>query len=147
MKDTQLKDLVFEAISLEQNISQCTNRLKEIKTLLVNEARSREDEHVATEGGGSSWTTQSTNGCARVTFPGAKLKATIKGEGKCIEKIKEVAGKLFARLFIPSVTYKPVPNFRDEAAALMGRTAGKLIKLCEGDASPTVSFETTERES
>ena len=37
-------------------------------------------------------------------------------------------------------------NFRDEAKALLGKAdANKLIKLCQTESAPRVSFETTER--
>jgi hypothetical protein len=45
------------------------------------------------------------------------------------------------------VTYKPVDNFREEAAALLGRDAGRLVKLCQSESAPRVSFETKESEA
>jgi hypothetical protein len=42
--------------------------------------------------------------------------------------------------------FKPVENFRDEAKALLAKAeANKLIKLCQTESAPRVSFETTER--
>ena len=47
---------------------------------------------------------------------------------------------------MPTISYKPVENFRTEAAALLPKAeANKLIKLCQTDSAPRVSFETTER--
>jgi hypothetical protein len=57
-----------------------------------------------------------------------------------------VAGAVFSRLFIPTISFKPVENFRDEAKALLAKAeANKLIKLCQTDSAPRVSFETAER--
>ena len=64
----------------------------------------------------------------------------------CIEKIKQLAGAVFSRLFIPTISFKPVEKFRDEAKALLAKAeANKLIKLCQTESAPRVSFETTER--
>ncbi len=79
-------------------------------------------------------------------FPGPSLKSKIEGEGKAIEKIKQLAGAVFSRLFIPTITFKPVENFRGEAKALLVKAeANKLIKLCQTERAPRVNFETTER--
>ena len=144
-----LKNLVTEAVSLDRDISEKTDRLKEIKAGLVAEARSRESELAPTDGGGTRWTAEGNDGCiARVNFPAPSLKAKIDGEGKAIEKIKQLAGSVFSRLFIPAINYKPVESFRDEAAALLPKAeAKKLIKLCEGASAPRVSFETTDRDA
>ena len=74
------------------------------------------------------------------------LKSKIKGDGKPVEKIKQLAGTAFSRLFIPTINLKPVENFRDEAKALLAKTeANKLIELCQTESAPRVSFETAER--
>ena len=144
---TKIKNLVTEAVSLDREISEQTDRLKEIKAQLVEAAREREDELVPTDGGGLRWTAEGNDGCiARVNFPAPSLKSKIEGEGKPIRKIKELAGAVFSRLFIPTITFKPVENFRDEAKALLAKAdANKLIKLCQTESAPRVSFETTER--
>lgn len=144
-----LKNLVTEAVSLDRDISEKTDRLKEIKAGLVAEARSRESELAPTDGGGTRWTAEGSDGCiARVNFPAPTLKAKFDGEGKAIEKIKHLAGSVFSRLFIPAISYKPVESFRDEAAVLLPKAeAKKLIKLCEGASAPRVSFETTDRDA
>jgi hypothetical protein len=102
---------------------------------------------VPTDGGGLRWTAEGNDGCiARVNFPAPSLKSKIDGEGKLIEKIKQLAGAVFSRLFIPTITFKPVENFRDAARALLAKTeANKLIKLCQSESAPRVSFETAER--
>lgn len=48
-----------------------------------------------------------------------------------IEDAKTIAGEHFGKLFELVKTHKPVKSFREVAAALLGRKAGKLIALCE----------------
>lgn len=144
---TKLQNLVTEAVSLDREIADQTERLKELKAQLVEAAREREDELMPTEGGGLRWSAEGNDGCiARVNFPAPTLKSKIEGEGKAIEKIKQLAGAVFNRLFIPTISFKPVENFRDEAKTLLAKTdATKLIKLCQTESAPRVSFETAER--
>lgn len=145
MNDAKLKSLVTQAVRLDRQIADLEEALKTAKAQLVAEAQSRTDEHTNTENGGTSWTATGTDGCiARVTFPAPTLKSKIDGEGKAIEKIRAAAGRLFDKLFRPSVTYRPVDNFRDEAETLLGRDAGKLVRLCQSESSPKVAFETKE---
>jgi hypothetical protein len=147
MTDQKLRSLVTEAVCLDREIAEKQARLKEIKEHLTIEADTRADEATATDGGGTSLTFEGADGCvARVTTAGATLKATIKGEGKDIEKVKAAAGeRLFPNLFAPVLAYKPVDNFRDEALALLGTAEGrKLIKLCTNPGKTTVSFETKD---
>lgn len=146
MNDQKLATLVAEAVELDRNIAEGQERLKAIKSLLAQEAESRQEEATPTEGGGTSIEFAGRDGCiARVTTAGATLKATIKGEGRDIEKVREAAGREFGRLFAPVLAYKPVDNFRDEAAALLGtKEAAKLVKLCTTAGKVTVSFETKE---
>jgi len=146
MTDKMLQSLVTEAISLDREISEAQDRLKEIKGALIVEAESREDEHQTTDGGGSTWTATSNDGSiARVTFPAAKLKSSISGEGAAIEKVRAAAGPHFSRLFTPAINHKPVEGFREQAASLLGKAASKLIKLCETASSASVAFETKEK--
>lgn len=143
MTENKLQALVMEAVELDREIAEKNERLKELKSALVTEAESREDEHVDTDGGGRAWTATAHDGCvARINFPAPTLKSKIDGEGKAIEKIRAASGKVFDRLFRPAVAYKPVDGFRDEAQALLGRDAGKLIRLCQTESAPRVSFET-----
>jgi len=145
MTDGKLKSLVTEAVRLDRQISEMEETLKELKAQLVTEAESRDEEQESTDGGGRSWTATGADGCiARVTFPAPKLKSKVDGEGKAIDKIKAAAGKLFDRLFRPAVTYRPVENFRAEAVTLLGKDAGKLVRLCEIESAPQVAFETKE---
>ena len=144
---TKLQNLVTEAVSLDRKISEQTERLKELKADLVDAAHEREDEHTPTDGGGQRWTVEGTDGCiARVNFPAPTMKSKIEGEGKAIEKIKQLAGSAFSKLFVPAITFKPIEDFREEARALLVKAdANKLIKLCQTESAPRVSFETTER--
>jgi hypothetical protein len=103
---TKLQNLVTEAVSLDREISEQAERLKEIKAQLVEAAREREDELTPTDGGGFRWTAEGKDGCiARVNFPAPSLKSKIEGEGKAIEKIKQLAGAVFSRLFIQTISF------------------------------------------
>jgi len=146
MTDQKLALLVAEAVELDRNITEGQERLEEIKAQLALEAESRAEDATPTEGGGTSIEFAGRDGCiARVTTAGATLKSTIKGEGRDIEKVRAAAGRDFERLFSPVLAFKPVENFREEAAARLGAKDGaKLIKLCTNPGKVTVSFETKE---
>lgn len=145
---TKIQNLVTQAVSLDREISEQTERLKMLKAELVETAREHEDELTPTDGGGLRWTAEGHDGCiARVNFPAPSLKSKIEGEGKVIDKIKLLAGAVFNRLFIPTISFKTAENFRDEVKALLAKgEATKLIKLCQTESVPRVSFETTERD-
>lgn len=144
MNDNKLSQLVTAAVLLDRQIALLEGQLKEMKASIVAEASSRDEDRVPTDGGGSSIAFDGTDGCiARVSFPAPTLKSKIDGEGKAFDKIKAAVGSALSRLFVPSVVYRPVENFREEAAAVLGATdARKLVKLCESASSPRVSFET-----
>jgi len=146
MTTAKLQSLVTEAVCLDREIHEKTERLKALKEQLALEAETRADEATPTDGGGVSLAFEGADGCvARVTTAGATLKSSIKGEGRDIEKVKAAADRHFARLFTPLITYKPIENFREEAASLLGaRDGAKLIKLCTNPGKTTVSFETKE---
>jgi len=131
----------------DREINEKADRLKELTAELVAEARSRESELAATDGGGMRWTAEGGDGCvARVNFPAPTHKAKIDEEGKVIEMIKELASGVFTRLFVPTISYRPAERFREEAAALLPKAdANRLINLCQSASAPRVSFETTER--
>jgi hypothetical protein len=151
MIDNILKSLVTEAVALDREINEKADRLKELKAELVAEARRRESELALTDGGGARWTAEDSDGCivrVRVNFPAPTFKAKIDEEGKVIEKIKDLAGGIFTRLFVPTMSYRPIEKFREEAATLLPKAdANRLIKLCQSASAPRVSFETTEREA
>ncbi len=147
MTEAKLAQLVTQAVRLDRQIQDLEEQLKECKAALTVEATSREDEHVPTENGGTSWTATAPDGSiARVTFPAPSLKSKIDAEAKGFDKVKAAAGKAFDALFKPSVTWRLVSGFRDEAAKLLGKDGGKLIRLCQTESSPKVAFETTARE-
>lgn len=148
MTDKKLIQLVTEAVALDRQIKDLTIELKAKKEALTAEAEGRTEEQAATEGGGWSWEGRGEDGCiARVTAPGPTLKASIDGEGKTIEKIREAAGPHFGRLFLQAPKYKLVAGFRDEAASLLGRTAARLLKLVTTESRPQVAFETKNGEA
>jgi hypothetical protein len=51
-----LNSLVTEAVSLDREVNERSDRLKELKADLVAEARSREAELASTDSGGRRWT-------------------------------------------------------------------------------------------
>lgn len=147
MTELKLKQLVSEAVALDRHIREQEARLKELKAALTAEAESRADEHTPTVGGGSAIAFTGDAGVARITFPGQRLKEKIDGEGKTIEKVKAACGGHFVHLFTPAITYRLVPEFRERAALLLGKDAAKLVKLCQTESSPRVSFETKGEEA
>lgn len=144
MNDAKLMTMVDEAVAIDRKIEQLTERLNELKKAFKAEAESRSDEHQDTDGGGWSWEFQGNLGClVRVTAAAAKLKSKIDSESKSFLKIRDVAGDLVTKLFLPSVAYRPVSNFRNDAVLLLGKAAGrKLIGLVESDSPMSVGFET-----
>lgn len=146
MNTEKLQTMITTAIALDQHIVELSETLADLKDRLIAEAITRPDDHIATDGGGTSWTAPDASGnIVRVTFPGPGLRATIAGEGKVIDKIRAAAGSFFSRLFAQAPKYAPVEKFREEAIALLGSAEGKkLIRLCETKSNPRVSFETKE---
>lgn len=146
MTETKIRNLVTEAVALDREIHEKTERLKLLKSQLADEASSRQEDATPTEGGGTSLVLDGADGCiARITTAGASLKSSIKAEGRDIEKIKDVADRHFSKLFETVLGYRPVAGFRDEAVSLLGtKEAGKLLKLVTTPGKTTVSFETKE---
>jgi hypothetical protein len=146
MTDSKLKALVTEAVALDRELAEKTERLKELKEQLGQEAASRVEHAQPTEGGGKSLVLEGADGCiARVTTAGDTLKSSIKAEGRDIEKVKGAADRHFQRLFETVIAYKPIANFREEAASLLGaKDATKLVKLVTNPGKTTVAFETKE---
>jgi hypothetical protein len=145
MTDHKLRTLVTAAVKLDRSIALLEEELKSIKKEIAAEAKTRRDEAASTDGGGTSIVFEGDDGCvARVTTAGATLKSSLKPDDKKLPKIKEAARGFFARLFDVETVYKPVANFREQAAELLGKDANKLVRLCESDGKTTVSFETKE---
>lgn len=148
MNDKKLSELVTAAVNLDRQIKLLTSELKGMKETLTTEAESRPEERAATDGGGWSWEGKGSDGCvARVTMPGPALKASIDGEGDAIDKVRVLAGSHFGRLFMQAPKYKLVAGFREEAESLLGRAAGKLVKLVTTKGRPQVAFETKNGEA
>jgi hypothetical protein len=145
MTTPKLQSLVTDAVKLDRQIAELADQLKELKEQIITQAEARQEEATPTEGGGTALVFEGLDGCvARVNMPAPSLKSKIDGEGRAIEKIRQSAGRFFDKLFRPAISYAPVERFRDEAAALLGRQASQLIRLCETKSSPRVSFETKE---
>ncbi len=145
MTDHKLRLLVTEAVKIDRSIALLEEQLKHLKRQIADEAKTRGEEASSTDGGGSSIVFEGDDGCvARVTRAGATLKSGFKQDDKKLPKIREAARGLFARLFDAETVYKPVANFRDQAAELLGKDAAKLVRLCQSDGKTTVSFETKE---
>jgi hypothetical protein len=145
MTSTKLSALIAEAVETDRQLNLYKDRLAELKAMLITEAESRAEEYTQTDGGGATWSADGDDGCiVRVAFPAPSLKSKIDGEGKAIDKIRAAAGKLFDRLFRQAPSYRPIENFRAEAEQLLGKDARKLIRLCETETAPRVSFETKE---
>jgi hypothetical protein len=139
--------IVTEAVALDREIRDLTRRLKELKAHLITEATARPlAEHVATDGGGSSWIANGADGCvARVTFPGPQLKSSIDPSTKTGEKLLTMFGDAVKSLFRKHVVYKPVDDFRTIVEQeFTPRQAEKLIAACESERAPSVSFETKD---
>lgn len=148
MTKTEIETLVSSAIKKDRAIERLKDDLKTIKETLVAEASHHEDEFTKTEGGGSSWIAKGKGEeIARVTFPAKSLKKAFDPAVKTFDKIKTAAGKAFAKLFKSKTVYVPVENFREEAKTELNGGASRLIKLCESDSNPSVSFEVVEKAS
>ena len=77
-----------------------------------------------------------------MTYPADKLKDSINAASKDFIKIRQAAGEKFKHLFEAANYFQPVAGFRAKAVELLGALAGKkLIKLCESDNEPKISFE------
>ncbi len=146
MNESKLKTLVAEAVVLDRQKAEIETRLKKIKATLIHEATEREEDQVPTDGGGTSIRFAGADGCiATVSFPARTLKSSILVSSKPFEKIMElVETKAFERLFVHVGAYRPIDGFRQEAEVILGKDAKRLIKLCETESSPRVSFETKD---
>ena len=145
MKPIKLKALVTVAVELDQDIAIKNERLKELKSILVAEALARPTEQQATAAGGKAWVAPGENGCiARVSFPAPALKTRIEAGGHSLRQIQLAAGRFFERLFRPATIYRPIESFRTDVESLMGSEATKLVRLCQSESAPRVSFETKE---
>jgi hypothetical protein len=149
MNPTTLQNLVTEAVNLDREIHELTDRLKVVKGELVAVAcaRDRETERVGTDGGGWSWTAPGRDGCiARVIMPGRKLRATFDPEVKAHARVLAKFGDAVKRCFIRRTVLAPLDDFRARVETeFPPAVADKLITACETESTPRVEFETTER--
>lgn len=146
MKDSKLKELVTQAITLDRSIKLMNKQLDGLKAELVAEAEQigRQDLHRPTEGGGSSVEFIDDHGeVAEVTFPGPTLKDKIDPSSKEGRKTVAFAGNHVDELFDRTEVYILKDGFRDICQSILAPTvAAKLIKRCEKDSSPSVKFKT-----
>ena len=102
MTDNILKSLVTEAVSLDREINEKTDRLKELKAELVAEARSRESELASTDSGGRRWTAEGSDGCiARVNLPGTDAQGEDRSGREGHRKDQESRWRRFHTPFRP----------------------------------------------
>lgn len=144
MTNAKLQIKVTEAVKLDREIADKTERLKELKAELVKAADSDLMDKSVTDGGGWSVELQGADGCiARVTQPAAKLKASVDGLSPTWSKL--LAFVDIFQLFNQENKYPLKPNFRALLAANYGVSdARKILKLVTSSSSPSVSFETKE---
>ena len=143
----QLSSYVTRAVEVDREIAELTAELKDLKRVLILEATRHEKDLVRIPDGGKSIAFSGDDGCvARIIFPKRTLKDSVNGEGRTIERIRDLAGQHFSRLFLQAPKYVPVGNFRDEAQSLLGKDAWKLVKACTVNSSARVSFETKSAE-
>jgi len=148
-----LESVVTCAIKLDRKIKEDERTLKFLKGQLITEASLHPTEHTATEGGGVSWTATANDGSiARVTFPADSLKdkidPTTKDGAKLIARFTvncTNAARRLKKYFRREIVYKPLEDFRARVETdFIPSTAASLIKACEKDTEPKVSFETAK---
>lgn len=148
MTDTKLRGLIATAVALDREVAEKTELLKVLKQELIAEAESRTEEHIPVDGKGTKWTSQGNDGClCRVTWPGARLKASIDPTSKQGEKLLHLVGTSKLQLFTPKMLMEPVEKFRDLAREIFGGKAEKIIGLCESASAPRVEFETKQEQN
>jgi hypothetical protein len=148
MNDAATRALVAEAVSLDRQIAEWQQRLKDLKGDLIERACKRpESDRIATEGGGWTWTAEGNDGCVcQVIMPGPKLRTTFDPKVKAHEKILARFGDAVKSLFTKRMVYDAVENFR---AAVENdfppAQAAKLIAACETQSEARVAFQTADR--
>jgi hypothetical protein len=147
MTKLKLQNLVDRAVALHREVSTKSEELKTLKAELVQEAKLHPDAFAETANGGKRWIATGSDGCiARVNFPAAALVSEIDATSELARECQSVAGMQFRQLFAPVKFYQLAEDFRKKVAALLPSTkAEELTRLCETEAAPRVSFETTKR--
>jgi hypothetical protein len=146
MNNAKLTAKVTEAVLLDREIAEKTERLKELKAQLIVEAQGSSVEKTETDGGGwSAEFTADDGSIARVTQPGQKLKASVDAESDTWNKLRELKVPGIINLFNPAVKYVTMPLFREELAAKFEKPVQtKILKLMTVKSAATVNFETKE---
>ena len=147
MKEKEIRIMVDDAVALHREIATKSEQLKLIKASLVEQARLNPDSIISTRSGGKRWTAEGSDGCvARVNFPAPALVSEIEADSTIEKQIQSVVGDNFRKLFKAVKLYQPIDGFRDRAGALLSTAKAKaLLKLCENESAPRVSFETTKQ--
>ena len=147
MKENEIRIMVDGAVALHREIATKSEQLKQIKASLVEQARLHPDSIIPTRSGGKRWTAKGSDGCvARVSFPAAALISEFEAESTIEKQVHSVVGDNFRKLFRAVKLYQPVDGFRDRAAALLSSAqAQALLKFCENESTPRVSFETAKQ--
>ena len=143
MKPKELKNLVDKAFALHREIAAKSEELRKCKTLLVLEAQINPQYLEETENGGSRWIARGNTGAlARINFPAPGIVSEVAAGSKKAEAISGIAGEKFRRLFKSVTAFQPVGEFRERVEDLLPHQAAeKLIRLCEVEITPRVSFE------
>jgi hypothetical protein len=144
-----LEALVASAVALDRKVKEDTKRLNKLKGQLILEASLHPADQIATDGGGTSWTAKANNGeLARVTFPADKLRDRIDPATPVGAKVLGLVGRTWQRFFRREIVFKPLDDFRDRVeTAYPPKAAARLIKACETDSKPSVSFETATEQT
>ena len=147
MKEKEIRIMVDDAVALHREIATKSEQLKLIKASLVEQARLNPDSIISTRSGGKRWTAKGSDGCvARVNLPAPALVSEIEADSTIEKQIQSVVGDNFRKLFKAVKLYQPVDGFRDRVAALLSTAkAQALLKLCENESAPRVSFETAKQ--
>ena len=120
---SDLRSLVRRGRDLDRDIKDKTEELKAIKARLIEAGAG---DHAGTDGAS-----------AKVTFPAPTLKPDETGVAFARKKL----GKLFGKVFVETVSYKPVKAFREIVGVLLPESdAGEVIAACEVDSAPQVRF-------
>jgi len=146
MNNQKLQALCDEAVHVQRQLAALQQRADELRETIIVEAKSRDEDKVATDGGGESWSTVATDGSLlRVTFPAPTLKSCINPETPSGAKVMQKIGRHKDELLVPVLKYELVSNFRDKARQVIGgQTAESLIRACETHSSPKLSYELRE---
>jgi len=147
MTPTDLRQRVNLMIGLDREIKEKTSLLNSLKAEIITAApREETDENwEKTPGGGCSWRIDADLGIARVTFPADRLKDKIDPHTKDGEKLwRRLTPRQVAALFELVTIWRPVASFRETLVEVIpdGRERKAVLRACESDSKPTVSFET-----